>query len=134
MASVDRMPIIGRVKLRVTDYGRTHPLMKLTPDADANVKQWSDLPPLNDYNKTLDAKVGGIVLARGEAEQRGGAIRFFSLISATAAAARWLLRRAARGDGRCRWIIEDQTYELVLEADTALAGEHVARSGDDHLG
>jgi uncharacterized membrane protein len=71
LSSGDRTPVIGRVKLQVTDYGRTHPLMKLSADANANVKQWADLPPLNDYNKTLDAKVGAIVLARGQAEQRG---------------------------------------------------------------
>jgi uncharacterized membrane protein len=64
-------PIIGQLKLAITDYGRTHPLMKLSPDANANVKQWADLPPLNDFNKTLDAKVGGIVLARGQSEQGG---------------------------------------------------------------
>ncbi|HYR84083.1 MAG TPA: glutamine amidotransferase [Terriglobia bacterium] len=73
MATEDRIPIIGRLKLAITDYGRTHPLMKLSPDASANIKQWSDLPPLNDFNKTLDAKVGGIVLARGESDQRGSA-------------------------------------------------------------
>ena len=71
MATEDRIPIIGRLKLAITDYGRTHPLMKLSPDASANTKQWSDLPPLNDFNKTLDAKVGGIVLARGQSDQRG---------------------------------------------------------------
>jgi uncharacterized membrane protein len=71
MAPEDRIPIIGRLKLAVTDYGRTHPLMKLSPDASANIKQWTDLPPLNDFNKTLEAKVGGIVLARGQSDQRG---------------------------------------------------------------
>src|SRR5437870_13176695 len=73
MATEDRIPIIGKLKLAVTDYGRTHPLMKLSPDASANTKQWSDLPPLNDFNKTLDAKVGAIVLARGQAELKSGA-------------------------------------------------------------
>jgi uncharacterized membrane protein len=73
MSGDDRTPIIGKLKLALTDYGRTHPLMKLSPDASANVKQWTDLPPLNDFNKTLEAKIGGIVLARGQAEQKGGA-------------------------------------------------------------
>src|SRR5215467_13754722 len=70
----DRTPVVGPVKMVVTDYGRTHPLMKLAQDISGNVvvKDWGDLPPLNDYNKTLDAKVGGIVLARGQAEQKGG--------------------------------------------------------------
>src|SRR6266487_143825 len=65
MAAGDRTPIIGRLKMAITDYGKTHPLMKLTPDVAANVKQWNDLPPLNDFNKTLDAKLGAVVLARG---------------------------------------------------------------------
>jgi uncharacterized membrane protein len=72
MGSADRTPIIGRLKLAITDYGRTHPLMRLSPDANANVKQWSDLPPLNDFNRTLEARVGAIILARGQTEQRGG--------------------------------------------------------------
>jgi uncharacterized membrane protein len=74
LASGDRTPVIGPVKMVVTDYGRTHPLMKLAPDINGNVvKDWSELPPVNDYNRTLDAKVGGIVLARGQAAQKGGA-------------------------------------------------------------
>jgi uncharacterized membrane protein len=69
----DRTPVVGRIKMAVTDYGRTHPLMKLSADSGVNVKQWTDLPPLNDYNRTLDAKIGGIVLARGQPEQKSGA-------------------------------------------------------------
>src|SRR5262245_14861380 len=112
MAPEASTPIIGRLKLAITDYGRTHPLMKLTPDASANVKQWSDLPPLNDFNKTLDAKVGGIVLARGQAEQKGPTDPI-------------LLAYQRYGRGRAmaltsgstwRWQMEmdhnDQTYEL----------------------
>jgi uncharacterized membrane protein len=73
LAAGDRTPVIGPVKMVVTDYGRTHPLMKLAPDVGGNVvKDWGELPPVNDYNKTLDAKVGGIVLARGQAAQKGG--------------------------------------------------------------
>src|SRR6516162_5748440 len=74
LAAGDRTPVIGPVKMVVTDYGRTHPLMKLAPDIEGNVvKSWSDLPPVNDYNRTLDAKIGGIVLARGQPVQKGGA-------------------------------------------------------------
>ncbi len=105
-------PVIGRLKMAITDYGRTHPLMKLSADANANVKQWSDLPALNDFNKTLEAKVGGIVLARGQAEQRGSSDPI-------------LLAYQRYGRGRTmaftsgsswRWQMEmdheDQTYEL----------------------
>ena len=105
-------PIIGRLKMAITDYGRTHPLMKLSPEASGNVKQWADLPPLNDFNRTLEAKVGGIVLARGQAEQRGSSDPI-------------LLAYQRYGRGRTmaftsgsswRWQMEmdheDQTYEL----------------------
>src|SRR5438552_14312708 len=71
LSAADRTPIIGKLKFAVTDYGRTHPLMRLSPDPTVNTKQWSELPPLNDFNKTLEAKVGGIVLARGQLEQNG---------------------------------------------------------------
>jgi uncharacterized membrane protein len=64
----DRTPILDKIKMLTTEYGRTHTLMKLTPDADANVKQWSELPPLGDLNKTLDQKAGAVVLARGQPE------------------------------------------------------------------
>lgn len=66
----DRVPVLDKLRMLVTEYGRSHTLMKLTPEANANVKQWAELPPLNDFNRTLEAKVGGIVLARGQAEQR----------------------------------------------------------------
>src|SRR5881396_372457 len=112
MAQEDRVPIIGRLKLAVTDYGRTHPLMKLSPDANSNTKQWSDLPPLNDFNKTLEAKVGAIVLARGQPESKSGTDPI-------------LLAYQRYGRGRAmaltsgstwRWQMEmdhsDQTYEL----------------------
>lgn len=105
-------PVIERLKVLVTDYGRTHTLMKLNADANANIKQWSDLPPLNDFNKTLDAKVGGIVLARGETESKAGASPI-------------LLAYQRYGRGRAmaftsgsswRWQMEmdhdDMTYEL----------------------
>src|SRR5262249_36960730 len=69
--SQDKTPVLEKLKLLVTDYGKTHTLMRLTSDASNNVKQWTDLPPLSDYNKTLDAKAGGIVLARGQPEGNG---------------------------------------------------------------
>jgi hypothetical protein len=71
-------------------------LMKLSAGAEANVKQWADLPPLNDFNKTLDAKVGGIVLARGKLRPEAQRSHF-PRISATAGAAPWRLPAAAPG-------------------------------------
>src|SRR2546421_9097644 len=108
----DRTPIIGKLKLAVTDYGRTHPLMRLSPDASVNTKRWADLPPLNDFNKTLDAKVGAIVLARGQAEQKSGSDPILLAY-----------QRDGRGPAMAltsgstwRWQMEmdhnDQTYEL----------------------
>jgi uncharacterized membrane protein len=66
--SQDKTPVLQKLKMMVTDYGKTHTLMRLSADANANVKQWSDLPQLVDFNRTLDAKAGAIVLARGQPE------------------------------------------------------------------
>jgi uncharacterized membrane protein len=66
-----RPPVLDQLKMMVSDYGKTNTLMKLAPDAGANLKQWSDLPPLSDINKALEAKVGGIVLAHGQPDNKG---------------------------------------------------------------
>lgn len=143
MGSADRTPIIGRIKLAITEYGRTHPLMKLSPDANANVKQWSDLPPLNDFNKTLDAKVGGIILARGETEQRGSdpillAFQRYGRGRAMALASgstwRWQMEMSAEDltyeqfwKQTLRWLVNTSPdpIEINSDKDTYLPGEAI---------
>ena len=112
MAPEASMPIIGRLKLAVTDYGRTHPLMKLSAGADAHVKQWTDLPPLNDFNKTLDAKVGGIVLARGEAETRGSSDPILLAYQRYGRGRTMALTSGSTWRWQMEMDHEDQTYEL----------------------
>jgi uncharacterized membrane protein len=104
LSPADRAPIIGKVKLAVTDYGRTHPLMRFSPDANVNTKRWSDLPPLNDFNKTLDAKVGAIVLARGQPEQKSGADPI-------------LLAYQRYGRGRAMALTSGSTWRWKMEMD-----------------
>jgi uncharacterized membrane protein len=112
MAPEASTPIIGRLKLTVTDYGRTHPLMKLSPGADANVKQWADLPPLNDFNKTLEAKVGGIVLARGETETRGNTDPILLAYQRYGRGRTMALTSGSTWRWQMEMDHEDQTYEL----------------------
>jgi uncharacterized membrane protein len=149
LSSADRIPVIGRLKWSVTDYGRTHPLMKLTPDANENVKQWSDLPPLNDYNKTVDAKVGAIVLARGQPEQRGssdpillayqryGRGRTMALTSGSTW--RWQMQMDAKDQTYelfwkqiLRWLVNTSPDPVMItsDKDTYLPGETVHFSAD----
>ena len=64
----DKLNVFQIVKLMLTDAGKTNTLTKLSPEAEANSKTWADLPPLGDFNKTLDAKAGAVVLAKGQAE------------------------------------------------------------------
>ncbi len=66
------LPVIDKVKLELTDYGRTHNLMRLSGDPATNNKIWAQLPPLEDFNRVGDVKPGGVVLARGEPENSGG--------------------------------------------------------------
>jgi uncharacterized membrane protein len=112
MAPEASTPIIGRLKLTVTDYGRTHPLMKLSPGADANVKQWADLPPLNDFNKTLEAKVGGIVLARGETETGGNTDPILLAYQRYGRGRTMALTSGSTWRWQMEMDHEDQTYEL----------------------
>jgi hypothetical protein len=67
----DRLPIIDRVKFFISDYGQTNSLLRLTAEAGANMKHWSDLPPMADFSRTLDTKVGAVVLAHGQGEKSG---------------------------------------------------------------
>ena len=112
MAPEASTPIIGRLKLAITDYGRTHPLMKLSPGADKNVKQWSDLPPLNDFNKTLDAKVGGIVLARGQTETKGSSDPILLAYQRYGRGRTMALTSGSTWHWQMEMDHEDQTYEL----------------------
>ena len=149
LSSADRNPVIGRLKWSVTEYGRTHPLMKLTPDANANVKQWTDLPPLNDYNKTVDAKVGGIVLARGQSDQRGAADpillayqrygRGRTMALTTGTTWRWQMQMDAKDQTYelfwkqiLRWLVNTSPDPVMIQSDkdTYLPGETAHFSAD----
>jgi uncharacterized membrane protein len=65
-------PVIDKVKLELTDYGRTHNLMRLSGDAATNNKIWTQLPPLEDFNRVGAVKPGGVVLAQGDPENSSG--------------------------------------------------------------
>jgi uncharacterized membrane protein len=149
MSSGDRTPIMGRLKLAITDYGRTHPLMKLTPDANANLKQWSDLPPLNDFNRTLDAKVGAVVLARGQADQRSGTDpillafqrygRGRTMALASGTTWRWQMQMDSKDQTYetfwkqiLRWLVSNSPDPVMItsDKDTYLPGETVRLNAD----
>src|SRR5262249_11472724 len=149
LSSADRSPVIGRLKSTVTEYGRTHPLMKLTPDPNVNVKQWTDLPPLNDYSKTVDAKVGGIVLARGQSDQRGGTDpillayqrygRGRTMALTTGTTWRWQMQMDAKDQTYelfwkqiLRWLVNTSPDPVMIQSDkdTYLPGETVHLSAD----
>jgi uncharacterized membrane protein len=66
------LPVLDEVKFIPTDYGKNHNLMRLSSDPANNVKLWDQLPVLADFNRVGEAKPGGVVLARGDAEKSGG--------------------------------------------------------------
>jgi len=65
-------PVLDEVKFVPTDYGKNHNLMRLSSDPANNAKLWNQLPVLADFNRVGEAKPGGVVLARGDAEKSGG--------------------------------------------------------------
>jgi hypothetical protein len=46
--------------------------MRLSSDPATNAKIWGQLPPLADFNRVGEAKPGGVVLARGDADKTAG--------------------------------------------------------------
>jgi hypothetical protein len=149
LSSGDRTPVVGRLKWGVTDYGRTHPLMKLSPDTNENFKHWDELPELNDYNKTVEAKVGGIVLARGQPEQRGGAEpillayqrygRGRTMALTTGSTWRWQMQMDAKDQTHqlfwqqiLRWLVNTSPDPVMItsDKDTYLPGETVRLTAD----
>ncbi len=150
LAAGDRTPVIGPVKMVVTDYGRTHPLMRLSQDANGNVvKDWGDLPPVNDYNRTLDAKVGGIVLARGQPAQKGGSDpillayqrygRGRTMALTTGSTWHWQMGMDYKDQTHemfwkqtLRWLVSNSPDPVMItsDKDTYLPGETVRLSAD----
>ena len=149
MSSGDRTPIIGRLKLGITDYGRTHPLMRLSSDASANVKQWNDLPPLNDFNKTLEAKVGAVVLARGQSDQKSSGDPILLAFQRYGRGRTMALASSSTWRWQMQMDHQDQTYEtfwkqvlrwlvstspdpvmITSDKDTYLPGEAIRLSAD----
>ena len=63
--------VVENLTVAVSDYGRSHPLMNLNPAEDENISEWDALPPLTEYNRVDEAKVGAIVLANAELESGG---------------------------------------------------------------
>ena len=146
--SQDKTPVLERLKLMVTEYGKTHTLMRLTADASANVKQWSELPPLVDFNKTLDAKAGGIVLARGQPEsggaspillafQRYGRGRAMAFTSSTSW--HWQMQMDSKDQTHemfwkqmLRWLVNASPNPVMVasDKDTYLPGETVKIDAD----
>jgi hypothetical protein len=104
---------------------------------------------LNDYNKTLDAKIGGIVLARGQSEQKGGPDpillayqrygRGRSMALTTGSTWHWQMGMDAKDQTHemfwkqtLRWLVSSSPDPVMINSDkdTYLPGEAVRLSAD----
>ena len=63
--------VVDNLWVELSDYGRSHQLMKLNPGGDENVVEWDELPALTEFNRVDEAKVGAIVLANARTESSG---------------------------------------------------------------
>ena len=61
------------LKLQLTDYGRSHPLMQLSSEELQNEQKWKTLPEIEEFNWIKEAKPGAMVLATGSST-RGKAV------------------------------------------------------------
>jgi uncharacterized membrane protein len=142
------LPVIDKVKLELTDYGRTHNLMRLSDNAQTNSKIWGQLPPLEDFNRVGDVKPGGIVLARGEPEnsndnpillafQRFGRGR--TMVFTTGSSWHWQMEMGHEDQTHelfwkqmLRWLVTASPAQVSIttDKDTYLPGERVTISSD----
>ena len=103
--------LVDDLMLEVSDYGRSHPMMRLNPNGTEPVVDWAELPRLTELNRVEEAKVGAIVLADAAmatsrdrpvllAYQRYGRGR--SMVFTSSSSWRWQMEMPH----------EDQTHEL----------------------
>jgi hypothetical protein len=150
-------PVVEKVKMQVSDSGQTNTLMCLLPDAAANMKHWSELPPLADFNRVAEPKVGAVVLARGQGEkttdnpillafQRYGRGR--TMAFTTGSSWRWQMEMDAKDQTfelfwrqLLRWLVNSSPDAVTVtsDKDTYLPGEpisitaEIADKGFEHV-
>jgi hypothetical protein len=143
----DKLNVFQIVKMMLTDAGKSNTLTKLSPEAEANAKTWADLPALGDFNKTLDAKAGAVVLAKGQAEggvsptlmayQRYGRGRSMAFMSGTSW--HWQMELDHKDQTHemfwkqvLRWMVNSTPDPVMItsDKDTYLPGETVNLSAD----
>lgn len=142
--SPDRsLPVLDEVKIVPTEYGKTHNLMRLSGDPATNAKLWAQLPPLQDFNRTLEAKPGGVVLARGESRNSGSPIllafqrygRGRSMVFSTSSSWHWQMGMDSEDQSHelfwkqlLRWLVSTSPAPVMVNSDkdTYLPGEAVS--------
>jgi len=95
----------GKIKLRPTETGNVHPLMRLADDAEANIRAWESLPPLYAQIKFPALKPAARVLATG-------------------ADGSPLIIAQRYGKGRMVLIATDETYRWAFARDAAASAYH----------
>jgi uncharacterized membrane protein len=142
------LPVIEKVRLVLTELGKTHNLMRLSGDPATNNKIWNQLPPLEDFNRVGEAKPGGVVLARGDPESSGGspillAFQRYGLgrtmIFATGSSWHWQMEMDHEDQTSelfwkqmLRWLVSASPAAVTVtsDKDTYLPGELVNVSAD----
>lgn len=143
----DKMNVFQIIKVMLTNIGKTNTLTKLSPDAAANTKAWNDMPALGDFNKTLGAKAGAVVLANGQAEggnnpillayQRYGRGRSMAFTSGTSW--HWQMELDSKDQTHelfwkqvLRWLVNASPDPVMVtsDKDTYLPGENVNLTAD----
>ncbi len=121
-------------KLKLTNYGILHPLMRLAAAEEENRKRWDATPALEGLNRTAGAKPGATVLAyaavpgiRGEspvllAFQRFGRGKAMALT--TASTWNWRMQLDSRDNTHelfwkqmLRWLVSDVPDPVNLETE-----------------
>ncbi|MFQ5913059.1 MAG: glutamine amidotransferase [Nitrospinota bacterium] len=83
MNRTPRNYVLKPVGAALTEAGKTHPITRLSPDPEENLKIWKSLPQLRGYNPSARAKSGATTLAvRGSGDAAGDGAPLLAVMEA----------------------------------------------------
>ncbi len=136
-AEPGRLYAQGQAIATMTQQGENHPSLSLALDAKANLKAWSEIPPLIDWNVVSDLKAGATVLARMDAAATSGgggkglpllAFQRFgrgqSMALATGSSWRWQMQKDSQDQSHetfwrqmLRWLVSLSKDAVTVETE-----------------
>ncbi len=73
-SDVEGEPFFREVNVRLTPFGRTHPITQIEGSPDESAARWLELPPVSTLNPITETKPGASTLLMGESDGMNGLV------------------------------------------------------------